>query len=329
MKYCPTCETRYDEEILRFCMKDGTPLIDEEEPSFTTLPSESFEEDTDDEVTVIRRNSVPPPPPGTDSSFEPQNAAQRIVVPTYGQQQAGTTRVAPTYHSPAKPNTARIVVLTILGTLAVVLVAGGGLWFLQRDRNGNSNVNANPGVNTNLNTNLNLDNFNFNSSGNFSTNTNTNSNVNAVAKTPTPTPKPSPTATPSPSPSPTPTDEETPDANARPRNTPTPTPLPSPRNSPTPTGAPINGGVLNGRAISLPVPAYPVFARQVGAQGQVAVQVMVDERGNVISARAVSGHPLLRAAAEAAARQSRISPARIGEQNVRTTGVLLYNFRNN
>ena len=27
MKYCPTCNTRYDEEILRFCMKDGTPLV--------------------------------------------------------------------------------------------------------------------------------------------------------------------------------------------------------------------------------------------------------------------------------------------------------------
>ena len=36
--------------------------------------------------------------------------------------------------------------------------------------------------------------------------------------------------------------------------------------------------------------------------GQVAVQVVVDERGNIISARAISGHPLLRQAAENAAR---------------------------
>ena len=74
---------------------------------------------------------------------------------------------------------------------------------------------------------------------------------------------------------------------------------------------------------------YPVIARQVGAAGQVTVQVLVDERGNVISAKAVSGNPLLRSAAESAARQSKISPARIGEQNVKTTGFLLYNFRNN
>ena len=67
MKYCPTCQTRYDEEILRFCMKDGTPLIEEDEPAFLQMPSESIDEpDEDDlgEVTIIRKNpSVPPPPP--------------------------------------------------------------------------------------------------------------------------------------------------------------------------------------------------------------------------------------------------------------------------
>ena len=43
MKYCPTCETRYDEDILRFCMKDGTPLLDEAEPNFVEMPSESLD----------------------------------------------------------------------------------------------------------------------------------------------------------------------------------------------------------------------------------------------------------------------------------------------
>jgi protein TonB len=105
--------------------------------------------------------------------------------------------------------------------------------------------------------------------------------------------------------------------------------LPTPRTSPTPLDRPFNGGVLNSRAISLPVPTYPTIAKQVGAQGPVTVQVLVDERGNVVSAKAISGNPLLRSAAEAAARQSRISPARVGEQNVKTMGLLLYNFRNN
>jgi len=59
------------------------------------------------------------------------------------------------------------------------------------------------------------------------------------------------------------------------------------------------------------------------------VQVSVDQRGNVVSARAISGHPLLRQAAESAARQSKINPVKVGNQNVGLTGVLLYNFRSN
>src|SRR5678816_1571975 len=62
---------------------------------------------------------------------------------------------------------------------------------------------------------------------------------------------------------------------------------------PTPPRAPISGGVLNGKAISLPKPAYPPIARAAHASGTVVVQVTIDENGNVISARAVSGHPLL------------------------------------
>ena len=54
MKFCPVCQTRYDEEILRFCIKDGAPLVDEN-PSFTEMPSEGEAEDIGEE-TVIRRN---------------------------------------------------------------------------------------------------------------------------------------------------------------------------------------------------------------------------------------------------------------------------------
>jgi TonB family protein len=85
---------------------------------------------------------------------------------------------------------------------------------------------------------------------------------------------------------------------------------------------------MNSRATSLPKPAYPQTAKQVNAAGQVTVQIMVDEEGNVTSARALNGHPLLRAPAENAARQSRFNPVRVGDQAVRATGVLVYNFIN-
>jgi protein TonB len=90
--------------------------------------------------------------------------------------------------------------------------------------------------------------------------------------------------------------------------------------------APISGGVLNGKAISLPKPAYPAIARQAHASGTVVVQVVIDENGGVISAHAVSGHPLLQAVAVAAARGARFSPTKLSGQPVKVTGVITYNF---
>jgi periplasmic protein TonB len=100
---------------------------------------------------------------------------------------------------------------------------------------------------------------------------------------------------------------------------PPPPPPPKPR-------APISGGVLNGKAISLPKPAYPPIARQAHASGTVVVQVTIDENGGVISAHAVSGHPLLQAVAVAAARGARFSPTKLSGQPVKVTGVITYNF---
>jgi protein TonB len=95
---------------------------------------------------------------------------------------------------------------------------------------------------------------------------------------------------------------------------------------PTPPRAPISGGVLNGKAINLPKPAYPPIARAAHAAGTVVVQVTIDENGSVIAAHAVSGHPLLQAAAVGAARQARFSPTKLSGQPVKVTGVIQYNF---
>jgi TonB family protein len=89
---------------------------------------------------------------------------------------------------------------------------------------------------------------------------------------------------------------------------------------------PVMGGVLNGKAISLPKPAYPAIAKSAKASGTVVVAVLIDESGNVISAQAVSGPPLLRASAVQAARQARFSPTLLSGQPVRVKGVLNYNF---
>lgn len=88
----------------------------------------------------------------------------------------------------------------------------------------------------------------------------------------------------------------------------------------------ISKGPITGLALFLPKPPYPPLARQSGAHGPVNVQVLIDETGKVISAKAVLGNPLLRPAAQQAAYSARFSPTRLGDQAVKVSGVITYNF---
>ena len=88
----------------------------------------------------------------------------------------------------------------------------------------------------------------------------------------------------------------------------------------------ISAGVLNGKARNLVMPEYPAEAKAANAKGAVNVQVTIDEQGNVVSAKAVSGDLLLRAASEEAARQSKFNPVLLSGVPVQVTGVIVYNF---
>jgi len=106
-----------------------------------------------------------------------------------------------------------------------------------------------------------------------------------------------------------------------------PVPEPPPiREAPAPPAAPKSLGVINGMAISLPKPNYPAAAQAVNVQGKVDVQVLIDETGRVISAKAVSGNGMLKSAAEQAARNARFSPTYLSKVPVKVTGVIVYNF---
>ncbi len=85
-------------------------------------------------------------------------------------------------------------------------------------------------------------------------------------------------------------------------------------------------GVINGKASYLPKPVYSPAAIAVHAGGKVDVQVMIDEAGRVVSAKAVSGHILLRPAAEQAARNAKFTPTYLSKVPVKVTGVIVYNF---
>jgi hypothetical protein len=104
-----------------------------------------------------------------------------------------------------------------------------------------------------------------------------------------------------------------------------PTPPPAPMKRQAPQIVRVSG-ILNGRAIELPKPAYPAFARQLHLSSLVSVQVLIDETGRVLSAHAVSGHPLFIPGSIKAAYEARFSPTTVGETPVKVSGIINYNF---
>src|SRR4030095_12097822 len=108
----------------------------------------------------------------------------------------------------------------------------------------------------------------------------------------------------------------------------------------------INGGVLNGKAVKLPKPAYPAEARAAKLEGTARIKITMDEEGNVISAESSNEpyevvqadgsrvkvdpeyvDPSLIEAAREAALEAQFSPTRLSGQPVKVTGVVVYNFK--
>lgn len=98
--------------------------------------------------------------------------------------------------------------------------------------------------------------------------------------------------------------------------------------TPAPTPKTISGGILNKKAISLPKAEYPDAARQAKAFGEVKVQILTDESGKVISAKAVDGSEniALRQAAESAALKATFQPTLLSGVPVKVSGSIVYNF---
>ena len=103
-----------------------------------------------------------------------------------------------------------------------------------------------------------------------------------------------------------------------------PTPAPTPQR---PEGlVRLTSDVITSKAINKPAPPYPLIAKQTRTQGAVVVQIVIDEHGRVVSAKALSGPALLQAAAVQAAYQASFTPTTLGGQPVKVTGSITYNF---
>jgi TonB family protein len=88
----------------------------------------------------------------------------------------------------------------------------------------------------------------------------------------------------------------------------------------------VSTGVLIAKVISMPPPPYPAIARQIHIGGTVAIQILVDEQGKVVSAQVVSGHPTLTGAARDAAMRARFTPTLLSGAPVKVQGTIIYNF---
>lgn len=75
------------------------------------------------------------------------------------------------------------------------------------------------------------------------------------------------------------------------------------------------------------VPAqYPPMARQIRAEGEVTVEVDIDATGNISSAKAIAGPPVLRMAAVDAVRHWKYQPATLGDKPVASSDSVKIDF---
>jgi len=299
MRICPKCGAQFGDET-NYCLEDGTQLP---VPATAEYGEKTLE--------------FPSGPPPTQASISKESVEQTTET-RYQSPQSTPPRFTPPGVQREGSSARYLLPLTLLGLGIVTLgVAGIGLFaylYSRRPDVASANVNT-------VNRPANLQNpSSASNSSNLpvafpgSNSTAANSGTTAADEpraTPTPRsqmPTPAPTKGPVDKPEPSP-----PQPPATPGNR-----LPVPKT--------IAGGVLNGKAINLPKPPYPPAARAVRASGLVSVQVLIDEDGRVMSASAVSGHPLLRGAAEQAARGARFSPTLLSGQPVKVSGVITYNF---
>ena len=78
----------------------------------------------------------------------------------------------------------------------------------------------------------------------------------------------------------------------------------------------VGGRVKEPRLITRIEPIYPALARQTHMQGSVVIEAIIDERGDVVEMKVVSGPPLLIQSAMDAVRRWKYEPTYLNEEPV-------------
>jgi protein TonB len=75
------------------------------------------------------------------------------------------------------------------------------------------------------------------------------------------------------------------------------------------------------------MPLYPPLAKAARISGSVPIEIIIDEEGEVMFARSLGGHPLLKESALAAARGWKFKPTLLQGEPVKVIGMITFNFQ--
>jgi periplasmic protein TonB len=104
-------------------------------------------------------------------------------------------------------------------------------------------------------------------------------------------------------------------------------PTPAPVQKPAPKLVRVGSQLKAPRQTYSVNPEYPPLALQARIHGTVVVDAIIDEHGNVVQARAISGHPLLIAPALKAVLQWKYEPTSLNGQPISVELQVLVNFK--
>lgn len=89
----------------------------------------------------------------------------------------------------------------------------------------------------------------------------------------------------------------------------------------------VGGNIRPPRVVFSPQPDYPTLAKQAKVQGDVLINAIIDEQGNVVELKAVSGHPLLIHAALQAVSKWKYQPTILNGTPVAVELIVTVTFR--